>query len=133
MTPSQIDALVQHYLTTTLEAFESERLEGPATTDEEDEGRWIVLSDLIDGTVEELNSRNYRTVKPVLEGLLKEHGLKVQETAPAYKRLCRALLAAQQRAFTIEMQRMDGDYSAQLPGMGQGSSSPFTPSAGTLA
>ena len=38
MTTSQIDALVQHYLTTTLELFEAERLEKPATTDEEDEG-----------------------------------------------------------------------------------------------
>lgn len=36
---------LQHYLTTTLEAFEAERLEGPATTDEGDEGPgWCFLA-----------------------------------------------------------------------------------------
>ncbi len=98
MTASQIDALVQHYLTTTLELFETDRVEQGRTTDEEGEGRWLVLSDSIDGTVEQLTNCDYRTVKPTLEGLLKEHGLKLQETTPAYKRLCRALLVAQQRA-----------------------------------
>ena len=47
--------------------------------------------------------------------------MKVQDTEPAYKRLCRSLLAAQQRAFTIEMERMSGDYRTQVQETAQSS------------
>jgi hypothetical protein len=37
MMPSQIDALIHDYLTTTLDEFEAERLERRRPTDDEDE------------------------------------------------------------------------------------------------
>lgn len=88
--------------------------------DEVDEGRWLALSGLIDGTVEQLINLDYRQIKPTVEGLLTAHGLTLSDSSPAYQRLCRSLLAAQQRAFTIEMQRMGGDYSAIVQGVGRG-------------
>ena len=111
MTKEQIEALVQHYLTTTLDVFEDFRLEKGRVCDEDLEGQWLVLSHLLDETVDQLTDHNYTKIGTIVDELLSAHGLAVPKTSPAYKKLCRSILAAQQQAFRIEMGRLDGDYT----------------------
>ena len=55
-----------------------------------------------------------------MDKLLSGHGLTVPKTSPAYKKLCRSILAAQQQAFKIEMGRLDGDYTREAAAAGNG-------------
>jgi hypothetical protein len=123
MTKEQIEALVQHYLTTTLDVFEDFRLEkGRVVSDEVLEGQWLVLSHLLDETVDQLTDHNYTKIGTIVDELLSAHGLAVPKTSPAYKKLCRSILAAQQQAFRIEMGRLDGDYTRGAANGGAGHS-----------
>jgi hypothetical protein len=139
MTKEQIEALVQHYLTTTLDVFEDFRLEKGRVSDEESEGQWLVLSHLLDETVEQLNDHDYSKIGPIVDELLSTHNVTVAKTSPAYRKLCRSILAAQQQVFRIEMGRLDGDYTrgngsaAGHPALGGAGVAPSSVFAPTLA
>jgi hypothetical protein len=91
MTQEQIEALVQHYLSTTLMECEEARLERGRVPDNELEGTWLALSDLLDGTVTQLADHDYTKVAPTVDELLTSRNLTLAKTSPAYRKLCRSI------------------------------------------
>lgn len=69
-----------------------------------------MLSDLLEQTTWHLTENNYSKISPVAEELLAEHKITLAKQSPAYQRLCRELLKAQQQVFKIEMERWEGRY-----------------------
>jgi hypothetical protein len=106
----------------------SSRTSGWRGQGEDLEGQWLVLSHLLYETVDQLTDHNYTKIGSIVDELLSTHNLTVAKTSPAYKKLSRSILAAQQEAFRIEMGRLDGDYTrgagnggAGHPALGWGS------------
>lgn len=115
MTQEQIDALVQEYLSTTLDRCEQERIDRGRMSEEEQEATWLALSDLLDSTVMNLTDHDYRRISPTVDELLASHKLTLAKTSPAYKKLCRSVLVAQQRVVKMEMDRLSGNYLEEHP------------------
>lgn len=110
MTQEQIDALVQEYLSTTLDQCEEARIARGRVSEDDQEATWLALSDLLDSTVMNLTEHDYRKIAPTVDELLASHKLTLSKTSPAYTKLCRSVLVAQQRVVKIEMERLSGNY-----------------------
>lgn len=115
MTQEQIEALVQEYLSTTLEKCEEERIDRGRVSEAELEATWLALSDLLDSTAMNLTEHDYRKIAPTVDELLSLHKLTLDKTSPAYKKLCRSVLVAQQRVVKMEMERLSGNYLEEGP------------------
>lgn len=114
MTPEQIEALVQRYITDTLQAGEDERVTRKVSADEQ-EAISLVYADELAETQGALTANDFTKVSPIADSLLQSHDVALEKSSEDYRRLCRELLKAQQHVFRIEMERWEGNYSVPQP------------------
>jgi integrase len=105
MTQAQIDALVEHWLSSELEEADDFRaVEGPFS-DEDRDTKSIILSDQFDDAYAAFISCDYRKVEREAQELLKSAGLTpLDPNGAEFGRLCRRLLQAK-----IEYTRIEGE------------------------
>jgi hypothetical protein len=107
MKPEQIAALVDHFVSSELEAGEQERLER-TVSDLEREAIGMVLAEQLEETFYQLQANNHAKVAPIADDLLAQFSITLPKDSPHYRRLSRELLKANQHVFKVEMDRWEG-------------------------
>jgi hypothetical protein len=120
MTSEQIKQLVQHYIHTSLQECEEDRL-----TKVRNEEEWAAVSlgytNMLEATQGSLIANDFSEVIEVAEELLQAHQVSLDRQSMEYKRLCRELLIARQKILKTELDRIDGVYwEERLTPMAQG-------------
>lgn len=109
MTSEQINLLVQHYIHTSLQECEEDRLTKVRSEDE-----WEAVSmgytNMLEDTQGRLIANDFSKVIEVAEELLQAHQVSFDRQSIGYKRLGRELLIARQKILRIELDRIDGNY-----------------------
>lgn len=116
MTQDQIEALVQHWLDTTLDETDHNRLLAGPVTDEQYIDRDKDLTDYQDILLEWLRGNELERMTEPADQLLQSAGLPtLDHDSLAFKQLCRRLLEAQLEWTAIQRDRLDGLYPAFRP------------------
>ena len=116
MTPTQIESLIERWMTAQVESLEDNLADSHITyerLEELNDG----YSDIAEMIHEEMLTSDYRRVGPEVDALLKDAGLSVlNHESAGFKRLCRRLLRAQIELQGLARERTNGNYpDRQVP------------------
>lgn len=112
MTPDQIAALVQRYITDSLDAGEEDR-SARIVCEDQREAISLAYSDRLEANQSDLLSHSFARITSTADDLLRTHGVTLDKTSEEYRRLCRELLKAEQRVLHTEMERWRGSYAGE--------------------
>jgi len=108
MTPEEIHALTQRWLSEQLEAAEDKRRSRDVGDDERN-AIGMALSDVFEETHYALIGNDFTRIAPEVDELLSTNRRTVPKDSDAYRRLCRELLKAKQAVLKAEVERWEGN------------------------
>ncbi len=115
LTPTDIQSLISKYIKQILDADEHDRDMDASPFDSGcNEDHIKILGMIRELSKNRLMTKSYDWISETLDAFLKEENIVVDKESPAYRKLCREMLKANDHIFQVQQKREQGDYSDEF-------------------